>query len=84
MVRIVLRDAGMLTMIDGQSLPTIVERHDRNSGRRPVEQVRLSVEYILIYLGNTYGPMTSPHTLGGQQPLGRFPMTSEQWCEPRI
>ena len=58
-----MRDAGMLTMIDGPELTSNSRRHDRNSGRRPVEQVRLSVEYILIYLGNTYGPMTSALTL---------------------
>ena len=55
MVRIVLRDAGMLTMIDGPELTSNSRRHDRYSGRRPVEQVRLSVEYILIYLENTSG-----------------------------
>jgi len=41
----------------GQGLPTIVERHDRNSGRRPVEQVsadclvysHLSLELHLAY-----------------------------------
>jgi len=36
-VRIVLRDAGMLIMIDGPELTSNSRRHDRNSGCRPVE-----------------------------------------------
>ena len=32
-----MRDAGMLTMIDGPELISNSRRHDRNSGRRPVE-----------------------------------------------
>jgi len=37
-----LRDAGMLTMIDGPELISNSRRHDRNSGRRPVESIYLS------------------------------------------
>ena len=59
----------MLTMIDGPELTSNSRRHDRYSGRRPVEQVRLSVEYILIYLERAHVVLK----IAGEQALDHAP-----------
>ena len=69
----------------------IVERHDRNSGRRPVEQVRLTVESIPINLSGHIWRMTSEITLSEHTDVRQFPWrhayhtarASRGWAYPR-